>query len=121
MLYSNYCSQRGVESAQNNARSLFHTKGVTLEEIDGSTVENKLLRNSLFDLFCNTPNYKVYPQFFIKTSVSSIEEIDYRYLANWDTICKWNESDSIPGTSVYRGVSFSEQFSRFKAQRPSKE
>lgn len=95
MLYSNFCSQRGVETKQYRARHLFYVKGVYLREIDGSDPMNKRFRNNLFDLCCNNhKEYKLYPQFFIIRGCTKYPE-SIKYVGDWETICAWNENNKL--------------------------
>jgi len=110
MLYSEYGQERRSVSIQNSARHLFKTRGVLLEELDGSAESNNEKRNKLWTLCDNSIARGSYPQFFAESPDSTV------WLGDWDTITSLNDAHDIPPSFLYKHpeiITFTKRFKGF--------
>jgi len=82
MLYTSVSHLKTVKKKQEESRLMFYTNNVSVDEIDSSQQENKLLREKLFDICKKRYDY---PQFFYKVAKH------YVYIGDFETIYKKNE------------------------------
>jgi hypothetical protein len=93
MLVTNMGMNRTQVQNQQRATMMLNALNISYDTLDGSDPDNKDIRNELFKL---SDMRGMYPQFFIVTENINNEDVETKFLGDFETIEGINDSSSLP-------------------------